>query len=109
MSIEFKKKNDIGYLMVNDEMTIYTAAEQKPELLEHFSDCSEIKLDLSGVTEIDSAGIQLLMLLKSEGVRRNHPVRFIQHSQPVIEIFELLKLSTRFGDPIVIPSEWQTS
>ncbi len=109
MSIKFEKKNGIGYLAVNDEMTIYTAAEQKGALLEHLSDCNEIELDLSGITEIDSAGLQLLMILKSEAVRLNQEVRFIHHSQPVIEIFELLKLSARFADPIVIPSEWQKS
>ena len=109
MSITFNKKNDIGYLLVDDEMTIYTAAEQKNELLGHLSDCHEIELDLSHVTEIDSAGLQILMVLKSEGIRLKREVRFTQHSQSVVEIFEMLKLTTRFADPIVIPSEWQSS
>ena len=90
-------------------MTIYTATEQKTELLGHLSDCNELELDLSHVTEIDSAGLQILMVLKSEGIRLNREIRFVQHSQAIIESFELLKLTTRFADPIVIPSEWQTS
>ncbi len=109
MTISFQKNNDVGYLGVDDEMTIYTAAEQKAELLGHLYDCNEIELNLSNVTEIDSAGLQLLMVMKSEGIRLNHDVRFVHHSQPVIEIIELLKISTQFGDPIVIPSEWQTT
>ncbi len=109
MSIKFTKKDDTGYLAVDDEMTIYTAAEQKQELLEHFSDCNEIELDLSGVTEIDSAGLQLLLVMKSEAERLKHEVRFIKHSQPVIEIFELLKVTNRLSDPIILPSEWQQS
>jgi len=109
MSIQFEKKNDVGYLSVSDEMTVNTAAEQKVELLGSLHDCHEVELNLSGVTEIDSAGLQLLMVMKSEAQRLNREVRFVQHSQSVIEVFELLKLSARFADPVVIPSEWQTS
>jgi len=108
MSISFEKKNDIGYLAVADEMTIYTAAEQRKVLLGYLVDHPELELDLSSVSEIDSAGIQLLMALKSEALRLNHELRFVRHSQPVIEVFELLRLSARFSDPIIIPSEWQT-
>ncbi|MCP4284165.1 MAG: STAS domain-containing protein [Gammaproteobacteria bacterium] len=109
MSIKFEKKNDVGYLAVDDEMTIYTAAEQKEKLLGHLTDCHEIELNLSGVTEIDSAGLQLLMVMKNEACRLNKEVQFIQHSQPVVEIFELLKLAAHFSDPIVVPPEWQQS
>ncbi|MCG8425747.1 MAG: STAS domain-containing protein [Chromatiales bacterium] len=109
MGIKFEKKNGVGCLTVDDEMTIYNAAEQKTEFLGHLSDCQEVELDLSSVTEIDSAGLQLLMVMKSEAQRLDHEIRFIKHSQPVVEIFELLKLAAHFGDPIVIPSEWQES
>ena len=107
MGINFTKKNDLGLVNVQDEMTIYTAAEQKEEFLRCVTECHEVEIDLSGVTEIDSAGLQLLMVIKSEAHRLNHDVRFVQHSKPVIEVFELLKLSARFADPIIIPSEWQ--
>jgi len=109
MGIKFEKKDNVGYLSVSDEMTIYTAAEQKNEFLGHLADFSEMELDLSGVTEIDSAGLQLLMAMKSEAHRLHHEVRFVRHSQPVLQVFELLKLSVRFADLIIIPSEWQSS
>ncbi len=108
MSINYKKQNNICHISVDDEMTIYTAAEQKQELLGYLHDCDEIELDLTGVTEIDSAGLQVLMLFKNESQRVDKEVRIIQHSQPVIEAFELLNLAKHFGDPIVIPTEWQT-
>lgn len=109
MSITFEKNNDTGLLRPDGEMTIYTAAEMKPDLLGPLAECDEIEMDLSAVTEIDSAGLQLLMVMKSEARRLEHEVRFTNHSQPVIELFELLKLSGRFADPIVFPSEWQRS
>jgi len=108
MSINYKKQDDICQISVADEMTIYTAAEQKQKLLGYLHDCDEIELDLAGVTEMDSAGLQILMLLKNESQRTDKEVRIIQHSQPVIEVLELLNLAKHFGDPIVIPTEWQT-
>lgn len=108
MSIDCKKHDGICYLAVTDEMTIYTAAEQKQKLLGYLDECNEIELDLAGVSEIDSAGLQVLMLLKNESQRVDKDVRIVQHSQPVIEVLEILNLATRFGDPIVIPTEWQT-
>lgn len=105
MGILFEKNDATGSLRVVDEMTIYTAAEQKARLLEHLPDCPELELDLSGVTEIDSAGLQLLLVMKNESERLGHELRIVNHSRPVIDAIELLKLSAHFGDPIVLPSE----
>lgn len=109
MGITFEKVNNVGHLTINDEMTIYTAAEQKEKLLESLMIGKELELDLSGVSEIDSAGLQLLIMLKNEGVHSNKEVRYVHHSQPVVEVLELLNLAVRFGDPIMIPTEWQTA
>lgn len=109
MSNTFEKKKGVGYLAVNDEMTIYTAAAQKSELLGYLSDVNELELNLAGVTEIDSAGLQILMAMKNTAQSLGREIRFTQHSKAVIEVLELLKLSTRFADPIFIPSEWQAS
>jgi anti-anti-sigma factor len=109
MGITFEQVNEVAHLSFDDEMTIYTAAEQKEELLKHFMASPELELDLSGVSEIDSAGLQLLIMLKNEGAKANKEVRFVHHSQSVVEVLELLNLATRFGDPIMIPTEWQTT
>ena len=109
MAIHFEKNNDVSSLVIDDEMTIYTAAEQKDILLEHLVSCQELELDLAKVSEIDSAGLQLLIMLKNEGHNANKAVRIVHHSQAVVEVLELLHLSARFADPIMIPTEWQTS
>jgi anti-sigma B factor antagonist len=107
MSIESKKENGVCHLTIKDEMTIYTAAQYKDELLSYFSDCHEMEIDLSEVTELDSAGLQILLLLESESAKTNKELHFIHHSQPVIEVIELLNLAAHFGDPLIIPAEWQ--
>ena len=85
-------------------MTIYRANELKQELLDKISGNQEIDIDLSSVTEIDSAGLQLMVLAKLEAVARNRVLRFDGHSKAVMEILDLADLAGFFGDPVVISS-----
>ncbi|MFI3120779.1 MAG: STAS domain-containing protein [Methylococcaceae bacterium] len=107
-----KAKNNDGILQVSiqDDMTIYTAQALKETLLSYcHHGTQELQLDLSAVAEIDSAGLQLLLLLKSEAQQRGFILRLLRHSEAVIEVLELLKLGMYFGDPIVIPANWKKS
>ena len=91
-------------LRIDGEMTIYRAAELKEALLMPLEHPAGIEIDLSGVTEIDSAGIQLLLLAKRSSNANQRTLRLIAHSPAVIDAFELFNLAGYFGDPIVIPS-----
>jgi anti-sigma B factor antagonist len=51
-------------LAVEGEMTIYRAAELKPALLDAVRAHDAPALDLSAVTEFDSAGLQLLLVAR---------------------------------------------
>lgn len=90
---------------ITGEMTIYRAAELKHSLIEHILQNEEIEIDLSKVSEIDSAGLQLLILAKLEASVRNKPLRFEGHSPAVMEILDLSDLAGFFGDPVVITSQ----
>ena len=95
---------------VQDELTIYTAQTLKETFLNLCNaSVSELVIDLSSVTELDSAGLQLLLWLKAESKKRAFDLRLIGHSQAIMEVFELLKLSMYFGDPVVIQAEWKKS
>lgn len=110
MAIELKQKHkSLIQLSIQDEMTIYTALEQKNTLSEHLKTNTDIQIDLSGVSEIDSAGLQILLFLKREAIDRNIKLSLTQHSQAVIEVFEMLNLSKHFGDPIVLSANWKKS
>jgi anti-sigma B factor antagonist len=98
---------ETAFVSAGDELTIYTAAQQKEDLLAKFSQSEGMEIDLSQVQEMDSAGVQVLMLLKREAEDKGKPLHLVNHSQAVVEIFELLDLSSFFGDPLVIPAEWQ--
>lgn len=110
LAIEVKQQaKGVVHLAINDEMTIYTVLEHKTALSEQLKANKELQLDLSGVTELDSAGLQLLLFLKREANDRQIQLSLTQHSQAVVEVFELLNLSKHFGDPIVISADWKKS
>ena len=90
-------------LSLDGELTIYRAAELKELLLNALAAGSgDLEVDLSGVSEFDSAGLQLLMLAKHTARQRGRELRLTGHSPAVLEVFELLNVAAHFGDPLVI-------
>jgi len=90
-------------LSLDGELTIYRAAELKELLLNALAAGSgDLEVDLSGVSEFDSAGLQLLMLAKKTAQQRGRELRLAGHSPAVLEVFELLNVAAHFGDPLVI-------
>jgi anti-anti-sigma factor len=100
LSIQTRKKGRALLVTIKDEMTIYTAAQQKEELLGYMESNQELEMNLAGVSEIDSAGLQILLLLKQEAEQNAKEIRLLNHSQAVTELFEMLDLTGRFGDPV---------
>ena len=101
-------------LRIDGEMTIYRAAELKQTLLDALALAGQgaLDIDLAGVTEIDTAGVQLLMLAKKTAGERQCELRLGGHSEAVTQVFELLNLATYFGDPLVVaarPSRLQAA
>ena len=89
---------------LTEDLTIYHAVEQKSRLLEALAACDELELDLLQVHEIDTAGLQLLLLLKKEALRCGKHVSIVAHSQAVRAVIDFCNLATEFGDPLVIPA-----
>lgn len=107
MSVLIEKKDQVSTLSIDGEMTIYTAAEYKTQLLDQLEDCEELELNLSEVAEMDSAGLQILLVLKREAEAAGRHLRLINHSRAVYEVLELLNMQGHFGDPVIIPAEWR--
>ncbi len=89
-------------LALCDDMTIYQAQTQKEQLLAALAAADHLELDLSGVAEMDTAGLQLLLLLKREGVQQGRQVTISGHSARVQEVLDFCNLVGVFGDPMVI-------
>lgn len=84
------------------ELNIYAAAALKERLLPAIGESSSIEIDLSEVTEIDSAGLQLMILVKRQSRHSGVAVRLVGHSPEVVDLIELFNLAAFFGDPLVI-------
>jgi anti-anti-sigma factor len=84
-------------LKIAGEMTIYQAVTLKQSVLESLEPGQAIQVDLSGVTAIDGAGIQLLLLWQSLSRARGLDLRLVACSPEVVETLALLRLSASFG------------
>lgn len=98
--------NDANTLRIEGEFTIFRASELKQIL---FAAQTFTDIDLSAVTELDSAGLQLLLLAKKTALAQGRELHLIGHSEAVIDVFELLNVSGYFGDPVVMGSSAKPS
>ncbi|MBL0728524.1 lipid asymmetry maintenance protein MlaB [Piscinibacter sp. HJYY11] len=89
-------------LRIDGEFSIYRAAELKPLLLQAVEASPVLEVDLSGVAEFDTAGLQLLLLAKRAAADRGHELRLVRHSAVVVDVLQLLDLAAHFGDPLVV-------
>lgn len=95
-------------LSLDGELTIYRAAEIKPVLMAALSDSPEgLEIELSGVTEIDSAGIQLLMAAKLAAQAAGGFFALKDQSEAVVDALEMLNLTAFFGDQTFAPLQQQ--
>lgn len=92
MSIGEPGQGAAACLAVEGEMTIYRAAELKPALLEAVRAQDAPALDLSAVTEFDSAGLQLLLMARREAQRLGKPLHVAGASPAVRDVCALLGL-----------------
>lgn len=104
MAISIETNGGICQLRVDDEMTIYNAVEFRQALLANLPVCAEMEINLSGVGEMDTAGLQMLLLAKREAAVYGKKLRLVAHSQATLEVLDLFNMAGYFGDPVVMPS-----
>jgi anti-anti-sigma factor len=85
-------------------LTIYTATEQKDLLLSLFPLAHEVELDLSNVDELDSAGLQLLILIKRESLKEGTQLLLSNLSATVTDAIRLSGLDDYFANPLFAQS-----
>jgi len=94
--------DDVLRIALEGELTIYRAADLKVEVLEALRKTPVLEIDLSGVTELDTAGLQVLMLAKQTAAADQRELRLLQHSPAVMEILQMLDLVAFFGDAVLV-------
>jgi anti-anti-sigma factor len=104
MAKKSKPAAAVHALHIEGEMTIYRALELRQTLLDAVAAQPKVELDLSAVTEIDTAGLQLLMLAKRAAQAAQRELRLVGHSPAVLDVLQLFDLAAFFGDALVVPS-----
>lgn len=83
------------------ELTIHTLTEQRARMLEAGA-AVDLIFDLSGITELDGAGLQLLVAAKRQRLAAGQSLRLTGHSRRIREAMERCGLAGFFGDPQII-------
>ena len=92
-------------IRVVGEMTIYTASELWKQVTETVSNhAGAHSLDLSEVTEFDTAGLQIVLLAQRLASAAGRDLQIIQPSPAVSEVFGLLQLQAAVGAPVQDPA-----
>lgn len=82
-----------GRVAIEGELTVRHAAAVREQLLAALRGNQEVHLDLTGVSELDSAGVQLLLAAGESAVAAGKVLRLSGFSRPVIDVLELLGLT----------------
>ncbi|WP_407309137.1 lipid asymmetry maintenance protein MlaB [Pseudomonas sp. nanlin1] len=96
MAIVAQTLNGTCTLAVDGEMSIYTAAELKGELLGWLEPATQTRLDLAQVSEIDAAGVQLLLLIRRQVLAAGQSLTLIECSPAVRDTLKLCNTWTMF-------------
>lgn len=91
-----EKQKRATALALAGELTIYTAAATLERLNEFLRDRETCELDLSEVTEIDSAGLQLLLWARRTSAERGARFRLVGRSEAIEDVIALLQLEPLF-------------
>lgn len=77
---------------ISGEMTIYHSAQLKTELGAILVRNGNMELDLSDVSELDSAGFQVLALFRRETIEQGKQFRLMKCSAPVSAVLKMFQV-----------------
>ncbi|WP_017905090.1 STAS domain-containing protein [Pseudomonas asplenii] len=91
MSVTRETVDDTLRVGIDGELTIYTVAELAAALLPQMGVAPRLELDLSQVTEMDGAGLQLLAVIEREAGLAGTALSLTGKSQTVTQTLQLCR------------------
>jgi anti-sigma B factor antagonist len=91
-----------GKLSLEGAFTIFDAAHTRILLLDRLRASDKLEVDLSCVTELDSAGVQLMLLLQREATQLGKQLTWRDHSNAVAQVLDTLNLGAVFNAPAAV-------
>ncbi|MET0378556.1 MAG: STAS domain-containing protein [Spongiibacteraceae bacterium] len=93
MTIIVNSSAQPAQIRIEGEFTIYTAAESKQQLMDALNEHAAVNVELDAVEEIDTSGVQLLLLVQREAQRLGKTLTLTGASPAVQEVINLLNLA----------------
>lgn len=105
MRINVTASGDVVRARLGESLDISAAAEATESLLQLSGSEGTLEIELSSLTEIDTAGVQILLALRKERQISGKSVRFLHPSPQVLEAFCLYSLERFFDETLVSAKE----
>jgi len=87
-------------LRLDGELTIYRAQELRQTLLDALDQPGDLRLDLEGVSELDSSAVQLLLAARQDALAAGKRFAISVASGPVREVLGLMGLAGLLHPPL---------
>lgn len=93
------RKTGTRKVVLSGELTIYDAAALRDRVMALLKGAKQLQLDAEAISEVDLAGIQVLVALRRKGDAQGIPVEIMRSSPALTQALQLLALSSNFGLP----------
>jgi anti-sigma B factor antagonist len=93
----------VEQLVLTGELTIHVAADLKPRLLAALEADDTLRLETAGINEVDTAGVQLLLMLAREARVAGKTLELVEPSQALLDVLALAQLGPDL-DPLPAPA-----
>ena len=90
-----RKRKGIYHLKMKGDMTIHTASEDHAFFLNIMGNCEELHINLSGVADIDTTGVQNLLMLKHWQEKNGKHLLLHSPNDKVLGALSIFNLLTR--------------
>jgi anti-sigma B factor antagonist len=91
-----------GHIALQGELGIFHAHEIKTALLAVLDAGEVAMIDLAGISDVDSCGVQLMLLARREASARGKTLHWRGHSHAVAQALDTLNLGAAFDAPGVL-------
>lgn len=102
MRINFAIKGGLVKARLSDALDITTAQQARDNLLQLLHGGDACELNLGGITDFDTAGLQLLLAFQRDAARLEKPCVFTNPSPTIQEVATLLGMSDRFQPTVTV-------
>ena len=92
----------VARLEFEGEMTIFQVAELKEALQKALEGNEALEINLSRVTELDTAGVQMMLVAQAEAAALGLSLQWVGHSPSVLKTLRRLSLESELGETVAI-------